>query len=117
MNSRGNLAAAYRDAGRVAEAISLFEQTLAGRERALGSGHPDTQTSLKNLAHAYQDAGRVAEAIPLFEQTLAGRERALGSGHPDPDRAEEHSRPPSRSRAGPLSNSARRSRPPAAREE
>jgi Tetratricopeptide repeat len=31
LNSRGNLAAAYREAGRATEAIPLVEQTLATR--------------------------------------------------------------------------------------
>ena len=58
LNSRNSLAAAYQAAGRAAEAIPLFEQTLAGRERMLGADHHDTLTSRNNLAAAYQDAGR-----------------------------------------------------------
>ena len=38
--SRGNLAAAYRAAGRLDEAIPLLERTLADRERVLGETHP-----------------------------------------------------------------------------
>ena len=45
LNARNSLAAAYQAAGRVAEAIPLFEQTLVGRERLLGPDHPDTLTS------------------------------------------------------------------------
>ncbi len=82
LNARNSLAAAYQAAGRVAEAIPLFEQTLIGRERFLGPDHPDTLTSRNNLANAYQDAGRVAEAIPLHEQTLAACERLLGADDP-----------------------------------
>jgi tetratricopeptide (TPR) repeat protein len=82
LNARNSLAAAYQAAGRVAEAIPLFEQTLIGRERLLGPDHPDTLTSRNNLANAYQDAGRVAEAIPLHEQTLAACERLLGADDP-----------------------------------
>jgi tetratricopeptide (TPR) repeat protein len=82
LNARNSLAAAYQAAGRVAEAIPLFEQTLIGRERQLGPDHPDTLTSRNNLANAYQDAGRVAEAIPLHEQTLAACERLLGADDP-----------------------------------
>ncbi len=82
LNARNSLAAAYQAAGRVAEAIPLFEQTLTGRERLLGADHPDTLTSRNNLANAYQDAGRVAEAIPLHEQTLAACERLLGADDP-----------------------------------
>jgi tetratricopeptide (TPR) repeat protein len=65
LTSRNNLAAAYRDAGRVGEAIPLFERTLADRERVLGETHPDTLTSRNNLAGAYQDAGRVDDAEGL----------------------------------------------------
>jgi hypothetical protein len=36
LGSRNNLAGAYRDAGRLTEAIPLFERTLADRERVLG---------------------------------------------------------------------------------
>ena len=85
LNSRNSLAAAYLAAGRVADAIALFEQTLVVLQRQLGPDHPDhpdTLTSQNNLASAYQDAGRVAEAIELYEQNLAVRERLLGPDHP-----------------------------------
>ena len=70
-------------AGRPAEAIPLFEQTLVGRQRLLGADHPRTLGTRNNLAAAYRDVGRVDEAILLFEQALAGRERILGIDHPD----------------------------------
>ena len=82
LNSRNSLAAAYLAAGRVADAIPLFEQTLVVLQRQLGPDHPDTLTSQNNLASAYQDAGRVAEAIQLYEQNLAVRERVPGPDHP-----------------------------------
>ena len=68
--------------GRVAEAIPLFEQTLAMRQRMLGPDDPETLTSQDNLASAYQDAGRIAEAIRLYELNLEARERLLGPDHP-----------------------------------
>ena len=77
-----NLAYAYQAAGRTAEAIPLYERTLAGFERVLGADHPDTLLSRNNLAGAYQATGRAAEAIPLNERTLADRERVLGADHP-----------------------------------
>ncbi|MFC2473414.1 MAG: tetratricopeptide repeat protein, partial [Actinomyces sp.] len=61
--SRNNLADAYRDAGRLDEAITLHEQTLTDRTRILGPHHPDTLASRNNLAGAYRDAGRLDEAI------------------------------------------------------
>ena len=82
LTAQDNLAAAYRGAGRLTEAIPLFERTLAAREQALGPSHPDTLTSRHNLAAAYRDAGRLTEAIPLFERTLAARERLLGADDP-----------------------------------
>ena len=81
--SRNNLAYAYRDAGRLDDAIPLFEQNLEDRTRILGPDHPDTLTSRNNLAYAYQAAGRLDDAIPLFEQNLEDRTRILGPDHPD----------------------------------
>ena len=80
--SRNNLAYAYRDAGRLDDAIPLFEQNLEDRTRILGPDHPDTLTSRNNLANAYQAAGRLTDAIPLFEQNLDDRTRILGPHHP-----------------------------------
>ena len=80
---RNNLAGAYKSAGRLAEAIELFEQVLAERERVLGADHPVTLTVRNNLASAYESVGRFGEAIELYEQVLAERERVLGADHPD----------------------------------
>jgi hypothetical protein len=82
LNARDSVAAAYQDAGRLAEAIGLFEQNLAGRERLLGPDDPDTMRSRNDLARAYREAGRIADAVPLVEQTLAARERLYGADHP-----------------------------------
>ena len=60
LTSRNNLALAYLDAGRTAEAIALHEQNLAARERLLGPRHPDTLQSRNNLAEAHRAAGRTA---------------------------------------------------------
>ena len=81
--SRNNLACAYRDAGRLDEAIDLFEQVLAGRLRVLDPDHLDILASRNNLAAAYELAERLDEAIPLFEQNLTDCERILGSDHLD----------------------------------
>jgi RNA polymerase sigma factor (sigma-70 family) len=82
LNARNSLAAAYLAAGRTAEAITMFQRTLALRQGLLGPDDPDTLTSRNNLAAAYQDAGRAAEAIQLYEQTLAIRKRLLGADDP-----------------------------------
>ena len=82
LNSRNSLAAAYLTAGRVAEAIPLFEQILAVRQGVLGPDDSETLISQNNLASAYQDAGRTAEAIRLYELNLEMRERLLGPDDP-----------------------------------
>jgi tetratricopeptide (TPR) repeat protein len=81
--SRYDLAAAYDHAGRLGEAIPLYERTLADRVRVLGEAHRDTLISRSSLASAYHGAGRLGEAIPLYEQTLAAQLRTLGEDHPD----------------------------------
>ena len=81
--SRSGLAGAYRAAGRLGEAIPLYEQVLADSARVLGADHPHTLTSRNNLAGAYESAGRLGEAIPLYEEVLADTRRVLGEDHPD----------------------------------
>ena len=82
LTSRNNLAGAYCDAGRLDEAVTLYEQTLEDRTRILGPHHPDTLTSRNNLASAYQATGRLNDAIPLFEQTFEDFENLFGPNHP-----------------------------------
>ena len=80
--SRSGLASTYRAAGRLGEAIPLYEQVVADSVRILGDDHPSTLTSRNNLAGAYESAGRLGEAIPLYEQVVADRVRVLGPDHP-----------------------------------
>ena len=82
LTSRNNLAYAYYSAGRLGEAIPLYEQVLADRVRVLGEDHPHTLASRNNLAGAYESAGRLDEAIILCEQVLADSARVLGDNHP-----------------------------------
>ena len=81
--SRNSLAYAYRDAGRLDEAITLHRQTLEDRTRILGPHHPNTLTSRNNLAGAYWHADRLDEAITQYEQTLKDSTRILGPHHTD----------------------------------
>ena len=79
---RNNLAYAYYSAGRLGEAIPLFEEVLADRVRVLGDDHPSTLASRNNLACAYESAGRLDQAITLYEQVRTDRVRVLGDDHP-----------------------------------
>ena len=67
LTSRNNLAYAYRSAGRLDQAIPLYEEVLADRVRLLGDDHPQTLTSRNNLAGAYKAAGRPDDAEVLFD--------------------------------------------------
>ena len=77
------VAQAYESAGRLGEAIALYEQVLADRIRVLGPDHPDTLSSRNNLASVHQKVGCHGEAIALYEQNLADRLRVLGPDHSD----------------------------------
>ena len=76
-----NLASAYQDAGRLDEAVALFEETLKRRKDKLPPDHPETLTSMDNLAQAYQKVGRLDEALALFEETVKRRKTVLGPDH------------------------------------
>jgi tetratricopeptide (TPR) repeat protein len=73
---------AYQAAGKLPEAITLFEKVRAAEEKKLGANHPSTLPTLNNLAGAYQAAGNLPEAIRLFEQVRAACHKKLGADHP-----------------------------------
>ncbi len=81
LDSRNNLAEAYRDAGCTTEAIRLYEQILKQWEKILGPDHPDTFTSRGSLAAAYWHAGKLDRSISLFEETLRRSKATLGPNH------------------------------------
>ena len=74
---------AYQAAGKLPEAIALFERVRDARIAKLGPDHPDTLATLNNLAAAYQAAGRHAEAIALFERVRDAQIAKLGPDHSD----------------------------------
>jgi tetratricopeptide (TPR) repeat protein len=82
VRARNDLARAYRETGRIADAIPLVEQVLATRERLFGGSDPRTLASRNKLASAYRATGRAADAIGLFEENLAACERLFGADHP-----------------------------------
>ena len=127
LNSRANLAAAFRATGRVSEAIPLLEQTVAGRERVLGADHPDVRAARDNLAAARQEKDQTDDDAPARSsrrtasrcRAAAGRRavsqsrslsqnRSLARWSPSPLR-HPMTRPPSPSRNRPLPRLMRRS--------
>ena len=77
------VAQAYDSAGRLGEAIALFEEVVADSVRVLGPDHSDTLTSRNSLAYAYDSAGRPDKAVALFEEVVADSVRVLGPDHSD----------------------------------
>ena len=67
MRGADAIASAYVSAGRITEAITLYEQVLPDRIRVLGKNHPDTLATLNALARAYKDAGFQNKATALLE--------------------------------------------------
>ena len=51
----------------------MFQQTLTGKEKALG---PDHTSILNNLGILYKAQGRLEEAEMMFQRALAGKEKA-----------------------------------------
>ena len=83
LESANNLATAYADLGRNAEALKLREETLAIRRATLGPDHIDTLGSMKNLANSYVAANRLSEAVELDEETVALLKTKLGPNDPE----------------------------------
>ena|ERR1035437_2756613 len=82
LTTRNNLAFWLGESGRVAEAITAFEQLLADQSRVLGPDDPHTLTARYNLAGLLGESGRVAEAITAYEQLLADQSKVLGPDAP-----------------------------------
>ena len=62
-------------AGKLPQAIELFEQVRDSQVKKLGPDHPDTLTTLNALGVAYWRAGKLPHALPLFEQAAADLEK------------------------------------------
>jgi tetratricopeptide (TPR) repeat protein len=77
------LEAVYETAGKLEEALRLYEQTLKLRQAKLGPDHPSTLWSMSTLAIAYGRAGKNDQALPLVEETLKLGKAKLGPNHPD----------------------------------
>ena len=72
----------YRVAGRLDEAIELYENLVSDRIRFLGEDHPDTLWTRCDLAKAYKDAGRTDEAKELYKALLIDCISVLTPNHP-----------------------------------
>src|SRR5437899_4652865 len=70
-------------AGKYSDAIPIERRVLELREKALGSEHPETATSLNNLGELYERMGDYTKAELLLQRALKIREKVLGPEHPE----------------------------------
>jgi tetratricopeptide (TPR) repeat protein len=70
-----SVGAVYRDEGRLAEAMELFERTIAQQRRAGNEHSFEYAASLNNKANVLKDLGRLDEAVELFGSAVAIMQR------------------------------------------
>lgn len=78
MNSLGSL---YWDQGKLDKAEELYLRALAGREKALGSDHIETLTTVHNLGTLYWNQDKLKKGELMIVRALIGFTKALGTDH------------------------------------
>lgn len=76
------LAAAYEDAKRFDEAVTLFEQIVQMNIDKLGIDNPETLFNMDSLARIYWVAGKQEQALTYYKKTLELMRARLGPEHP-----------------------------------
>jgi tetratricopeptide (TPR) repeat protein len=82
LTSMNNLAAGYRDAGKLDLALSLLEETLKLTKAKLGPDHPDTLISMRNLGKAYCDAKQGEKAALLLQEFITRQRKRFPKDDP-----------------------------------
>jgi serine/threonine protein kinase/tetratricopeptide (TPR) repeat protein len=77
------LASTYEAAGKLSEAIALYNRVRDVQLTKLGPDHPDSLITLNNLALAYWHTNQLDKSVPLLEDALKRQEAKLGRQHPD----------------------------------
>ena len=81
-DAMSNLAQVFHFRGKLAEADSLYRESLALRRELHDSLHPSISESLNNLAGVLFDRGQRDSALAMYRQALALDERLNGPEHP-----------------------------------
>src|SRR5262249_3029081 len=74
---------AYRDAGKIEQALAIYEETLTLTKTELGPDHVETLRVLDNFAVCCWSLGQLDRSVPLFEDLLKRREAVVR--RPDPE--------------------------------
>ena len=80
---RFHFAESCQSAGKIGDAITLYQEVLSTSQQVLGPSHQSTLAALNGLSCVYFSAGHLTVAIPMFEQVLSARIKVLGPDHPD----------------------------------
>jgi DNA-directed RNA polymerase specialized sigma24 family protein len=75
LTAMSNVASTYRDTGRLADALPLYEQVLKGLKGKLGPERPHTLTAMSLLVRTYLLNGQPAKAEPIARESLKVREQ------------------------------------------
>ena len=71
LKSMNNLAYAYNKAGRMEEALPIYEQALDLAVSRYGEGDPRPLVYMNNVASSYRKAGRVEDSVAMLRKALA----------------------------------------------
>ena len=83
LHAQNNLATAYAQAGRLAEAEPLYRDVLVTRRRVDGPNHKDTLVVAGNLGNLLSNQGKHSAAEAVLRDTLERQRAALGPEHED----------------------------------
>jgi CHAT domain-containing protein len=82
LTTKHNIADVYRYLGDYLEALNIYKEVFAVRERVLGPEDPSTLTNKHNIADVYRYLGDYLEALNIYKEVLVAKERVLGATHP-----------------------------------
>jgi tetratricopeptide (TPR) repeat protein len=82
LEARNAVGVAHWEAGRLDEALAVFQPVVAQCERNLGRLDVNTLVAAGNLAMTYVYLERWEQGLPLLEGNIADREQVLGEDHP-----------------------------------
>ena len=83
LESLSNIAVDLRDAGKLEQSHSLFQQLVAERRQQNGSKHVLTIHAIGSLSSIANLRGHLDEAESLAREAVAGARKMLGGSHPD----------------------------------
>ena len=77
------MALVFDNQGQYDKALENYERALAGKEKSLGVGHPDTLTTVNDMALVFKEQGQYGKALKyLLRASIGWSLEATRSGSP-----------------------------------